>query len=368
MSRLLHEPTIRLREPRRRPRPCEPRARARALRAAGGRCSPEEPATQELAEVHDLGARRRGAGAGLMRIGTRRSALALAQAELVAEDARRRSGEIVPIATGGDRGAAIGDKSRWVDELEQALLDGEIDLAVHSAKDVPGELAAGLELLGAARAGGGRGRAVRRRSRSRELPAGARVGTSSLRRAGAAARAREDLEVVAAARQRRHAPAPARGGRTLDAIVLAAPGCSGSGATARAAAVLDPERLRARPRAGHARARGASGRRRARSAAAPRSPIAAHARAACSPSARSRARSDADCDTPLGAHAALAEGRLRLRALVGPARRLGLDRRRARRRDLRPRGARRRGRRAPARRRRRASSSPGAREAATVGG
>ena len=96
----------------------------------------------------------------LMRIGTRRSALALAQAGLVAEllaAAGHGDCEIVPMSTGGDRASAAGrdpaadgsDKSRWVVELEDALADGRIDLAVHSAKDVPGELAEGLALHGA---------------------------------------------------------------------------------------------------------------------------------------------------------------------------------------------------------------------------
>ena len=82
-----------------------------------------------------------------MRLGTRASALALAQARSVA--ALLPEAELVPIVTSGDRGLRGGDKSRWVAELERALLSGEIDLAVHSAKDVPGELADGLQLAGA---------------------------------------------------------------------------------------------------------------------------------------------------------------------------------------------------------------------------
>ena len=80
-----------------------------------------------------------------MRIGTRGSALALAQAGWVAD---RLSGqtELVTITTAGDR-AQVADKSRWVSELEQALLSGQIDVAVHSAKDVPAELTDGLELV-----------------------------------------------------------------------------------------------------------------------------------------------------------------------------------------------------------------------------
>ena len=107
-----------------------------------------------------------------MRLGTRRSALALAQAELVA--GMLGDAEIVPLATGGDEGAGPADKSRWVDGLERALLEGEIDLAVHSAKDLPGELAAGPR---AARRPGPRGRRGRAlRGRSTRLAGGGRAG------------------------------------------------------------------------------------------------------------------------------------------------------------------------------------------------
>ena len=130
----------------------------------------------------------------MIRVGTRASALALAQAEWVAE---RLGGEaeLVKVTTAGDRGAEQGDKSRWVSALEQALLRDEIDVAVHSAKDVPSELAEGLELV-----------AIPERADPRdvicgagslaELPPGARVGTSSLRRAAQVRARRADLDVV----------------------------------------------------------------------------------------------------------------------------------------------------------------------------
>ena len=105
-----------------------------------------------------------------MRIGTRGSALALAQAQWVAS---RLGGEIVVLKTSGDEGAT-GDKSRWVDTIEAALVGGEIDLAVHSAKDVPGELAAGTEIV-----------ATPEREDARDVLIGfrgGRIGTSSLRR------------------------------------------------------------------------------------------------------------------------------------------------------------------------------------------
>ncbi len=82
----------------------------------------------------------------MIRVGTRGSALALAQAEWVGSRLGS-SIELVTVIDFGDRGVALGDKSRWVSELERALLAGEIDIAVHSAKDVPAELADGLELV-----------------------------------------------------------------------------------------------------------------------------------------------------------------------------------------------------------------------------
>ena len=171
-----------------------------------------------------------------MRIGTRGSALALVQAESVA----RRLGdhaEIVTITTTGDRGAAGGDKSRWVSELERALLEDRIDVAVHSAKDVPTELADGLKLV-----------AIPERADPRdvicgagslaELRPGARVGTSSLRRAAQIGAARPDVEVVTLrgnvdTRLRKLAE-----GR-CDAIVLARAGLQRLGRLSDVGGVLD---------------------------------------------------------------------------------------------------------------------------------
>ncbi|MDE3131053.1 MAG: hydroxymethylbilane synthase, partial [Acidobacteriota bacterium] len=130
----------------------------------------------------------------MIRLGTRASALALAQAKLVAA-ALDGEVEIVEISTSGDRGEAPSDKSRWTSALEAALLDRQIDLAVHSAKDVPGELAAGTFVA-----------ALPERQDPRDalcgcadfasLGAGARVGTSSIRRAAQIRALREDLQVV----------------------------------------------------------------------------------------------------------------------------------------------------------------------------
>jgi hydroxymethylbilane synthase len=130
-----------------------------------------------------------------VRIATRASALALAQATWVAEQLPGEH-ELVKVTTSGDRGegsgdrGAVRDKTRWVDAVERALLDGEADLAVHSAKDVPSQLAPGTVLLGSPP------REDPRDALLGELRPGARVGTSSLRRRAQLLAAHDDIEVV----------------------------------------------------------------------------------------------------------------------------------------------------------------------------
>src|SRR5215208_5062224 len=114
-----------------------------------------------------------------MRLGTRGSALALAQAGWVAERLDDPV-ELVTISTSGDRGSHE-DKSRFVKELEEALLAGEIDLAVHSAKDVPGELPAGLSIVGVPERADPRDALCGAGALS-ELSEAAVVGTASIRR------------------------------------------------------------------------------------------------------------------------------------------------------------------------------------------
>jgi hydroxymethylbilane synthase len=128
----------------------------------------------------------------VIRLGTRASALALAQARSVAE---RLPGEVslVEITTSGDRGSQD-DKSRFVKEIEEALLAGSVDLGVHSAKDVPGELPQGLSIVGVP------GRAdpldaLCGAASLEELAEGAAVGTSSVRRRAQLLAWRPDLSV-----------------------------------------------------------------------------------------------------------------------------------------------------------------------------
>jgi hydroxymethylbilane synthase len=141
----------------------------------------------------------------LISIGTRGSALALWQAEHVRRLLRERAGAdatIVVIKTTGDRAVdlpfgQVGTKGMFLKELEDALLDGRVDLAVHSLKDVPTEMPAGLVLAAfleredvrdalVSRTGAGLG----------ALPPGARVGTSSLRRQSQLRHYRPDLAVA----------------------------------------------------------------------------------------------------------------------------------------------------------------------------
>src|SRR5262249_55648168 len=137
-----------------------------------------------------------------VRIATRGSALALAQAHAVAAMLGDGDHEIVVVSTAGDRGEPGGDKARWVTDIEQALRDGGADVAVHSAKDVPIEMPGDLELAGTTAREDPRdalvlppGRAVGADALA-ALPQGARVGTSSLRRRAQLAALRPDLEIV----------------------------------------------------------------------------------------------------------------------------------------------------------------------------
>jgi hydroxymethylbilane synthase len=127
-----------------------------------------------------------------LRLATRRSALALAQARAVAE--ALGGAELVEVTTAGDRGEDALDKSRWVSELERALLEGEADVAVHSAKDVPGQVADGL-LIAAVPPRVDPRDALCGANSLAALPSGARVGTSSLRRSAQLLAARDDLDV-----------------------------------------------------------------------------------------------------------------------------------------------------------------------------
>jgi len=134
-----------------------------------------------------------------LRIGTRGSRLALAQSREVA-DAITASGvetELVTITTAGDRGAdpasdPAGVKGLFVTEIVRALLDGEVDLAVHSAKDLPAVDTEGVVIAGVPERASALDVLV---TRDGDLRPGARVGTSSVRRRAQVFRLRPDVIV-----------------------------------------------------------------------------------------------------------------------------------------------------------------------------
>ena len=139
-------------------------------------------------------------------LATRRSALALAQARaFMATLLDARPGlelEELHVTTTGDRVqdralSEIGGKGLFIKEIEQALLDGQARLAVHSFKDVPAELAPGLQIACVPAREDPRDALVTRTGCGlAELPRGARVGTSSLRRRVQLLRVRPDLEIL----------------------------------------------------------------------------------------------------------------------------------------------------------------------------
>jgi hydroxymethylbilane synthase len=224
--------------------------------------------------------------------------------------------EIVPVVTSGDRprgSAAPGDKSRFVKEIDDALLAGGIDLAVHSAKDVPAALPEGLEIAAVPAAEDARDALAGEAASLEELPVGARIATSSLRRRSQLLALRPDLNVVdlrgnVDTRLRKLA----EGG--YEAIVLAFAGLLRLG-RAGEATPLGAQRFV--PAAGQGvlaleirRDDGRSAR-----AVAPLEDEASRVRLECERALVSAL--DTSCRTPVGAHATVAGETIRMHAYVG---------------------------------------------------
>jgi hydroxymethylbilane synthase len=173
-----------------------------------------------------------------LRIGTRGSALALAQARAVVH-ALPEPAELVPVTTAGDVDRGRGDKSRWVGALEAALLAGDIDLAVHSAKDVPGELAAGTALVATPRRADPFDVLVGEPTLE-HVREGARVGTSALRRRAQLLAVRPDLE-IRELRGNVDTRLAKRASGEVDVLVLAAAGLDRLGRRREAGGTLHGE-------------------------------------------------------------------------------------------------------------------------------
>ncbi|MFI1579740.1 hydroxymethylbilane synthase [Embleya sp. NPDC020630] len=178
-----------------------------------------------------------------LRIGTRSSPMALAQARLVAAllSGQPHEPTIVPLSTSGDRWggslARLGGKGAFVKELDRAQLDGEVDLVVHCLKDIPGDvpLPDGLTIAAYLPRDDVHDCVVG--ARLADLPSGARVGTSSVRRAAQLRRRHPGLT-----------PVPIRGSANsrlakldageFDALILAVAGLERIGEQRRVAQVL----------------------------------------------------------------------------------------------------------------------------------
>ena len=259
------------------------------------------------------------------RIGTRGSPLALAQTTMVRDALAVAHGwpldaiEIVAIKTTGDAitdrplGEA-GGKGLFTKELDAAMLEGRIDLAVHSAKDLPTHLPDGICVAGYMPREDVRDVLISARAqRIADLPRNGRVGTASLRRAAQVKRLRPDIETVLLRGNVETRLRKAESGE-LDGTLLALAGLKRLGLAARATAILDTDEFL--PAVGQG----------AVAITARRDDTAAHdalAGVLCAATATALAAErafltvlDGSCRTPIAGHALVAGGHVQFRGLV----------------------------------------------------
>jgi hydroxymethylbilane synthase len=243
-----------------------------------------------------------------LRIATRASKLALTQSGTVAE--MLGGAELVEVSSDGEPG----DKSRFVRAVEQAVLDGRADIGVHSAKDLPGEEVEGLEIAAVparedpADAWIGAGESLQ------DAPEGARVGTVSLRRAAQLLAWRPDLEILdlngnVDTRLRKLAEGD------YDAIILAAAGLRRLGRESEIGFRVPEDRMV--PAAGQGalaiqvRSDDEETAAKVREIGDPAAFAELRAERACF------TRLDASCNTPIGVHAKVDGGGLRINSFAG---------------------------------------------------
>lgn len=256
-----------------------------------------------------------------VRVATRASDLALAQARFVAERVKARlalDAELLPMKTTGDRLAGslakVGGKGLFVKEIEEALLEGRADLAVHSGKDLPARLPPGLGLVAFPERVDPRDALLcRERGGTLEsLPRGARVGTGSVRRTAQLRALRDDLVIVPL---RGNVPTRIRKLETegLEAIVVACAGLERLGLAERIDERIAPELMLPAVAQGiiaiEARADDALAERA-------RELGCEETRARASAERRVLERLEADCNVPLAAYAEVQGGELFLRAML----------------------------------------------------
>lgn len=251
-----------------------------------------------------------------LRVATRASPLARAQTELALRSLRRadpRVGyEVVTMRTSGDRTARTDRTLDFTDVLDRALEAGEVDLAVHSTKDLPARPLRRVVIGAFLRRGDPRDCAILRGARRlRDLPRGARIGSSSLRRRAQLLAVRPDLEVV-----------PIRGNvgtrlekissMGLDGVVLAAAGVKRLGWGERITELLPVANWLPSPGQGaiaiEVRAEDRATLQHVRAVDHARTRVAVEAERAVV------AAAGGDCDLPLGAFGRIVGGELELRA------------------------------------------------------
>jgi hydroxymethylbilane synthase len=244
----------------------------------------------------------------MIRIATRGSTLAMTQAGEVAE--LLGGAELVEASSDGEPG----DKSRFVRGVERALLAGEAEVGVHSAKDLPGETPPGLEIVAAPAREEPADAWIGPGSSLDDVPEGARVGTASLRRRAQLLAARPDLRV-----QELHGNVDTRLRKLaegeLDAVVLAAAGLRRLGREGEISFLLPVEQMVPAPGQGVLALQVRSGDAATTAATEALTDLAAlreltAERAAVAPLG-------ASCATPIGVHARSEDGRMTLSAFVG---------------------------------------------------
>ncbi|WP_306231622.1 hydroxymethylbilane synthase [Agrococcus beijingensis] len=260
----------------------------------------------------------------VVRVGTRGSALAMAQTKALAA---RFAGEveIVEITTKGDVDRSslqqLGGTGVFVSALRDALLDGTVDVAVHSMKDLPTAPAAGIELAAVTKREDARDALCARDGLTlAELPEGAKVGTGSPRRMAQLRLARPDLEIVdirgnVPTRLARAQGDPETGeGADLDAVVLALAGLRRLGLDGHATEILDLIDFPTAPAQGALAVEIREGDAVARAAVTKTDH--ASTRAAADAERRVLAGLEAGCAAPLAASAEVVDGMLFLTAIA----------------------------------------------------
>ena len=246
-----------------------------------------------------------------MRLGSRSSALALVQAEAVA--AALGGAEVVPIRTAD---ADPGDKARFVRGIEVAVIEGEVDLAVHSAKDLPGERPDSLALVGVPGREDPADAFVGDAASVARVAEGARIGTASLRRRSELLALRPDLEITELRGNVDTRLARSAAG-DYDGIVLAAAGLTRLGREAEIGFRFDLEQLTPAPGQGTLALEARADDPEAAAAAA-----AISDRTALIEFTAERAATQAlgaSCDTPVGVCARLDGGELSVLGYAGLA-------------------------------------------------